>query len=101
MENLKDLTREQLNDLVEEKLQDLKNLTDRIEKETEYEVSNLIVTAIHERDLRKAKDLSSINLINGRPQMLLISLMDNNEITNFVKAASEIIEEQKSENTEE
>lgn len=101
MENLKDLTREQLNDLVEEKLQDLKILTDRIEKETEYEVSNLIVTAIHERDLRKAKDLSSVNFMNGRPQLLLVSLMSSNKITNFVKAASEIIEEYESENTEE
>lgn len=89
-EELKNYDRDTLLNMVHDQLNEVYDLVEQINDNTQYQVSSMVMFAIHESDLRKAKDLSGISTLDGRPQMLAIAMRGDRKIMPFIDAFNEM-----------
>ncbi|MCH4482893.1 hypothetical protein MKR37_04090 [Staphylococcus haemolyticus] len=89
-EELKNYDRDTLLNMVHDQLNEVYDLIEQINDNTQYQVSSMVMFAIHESDLRKAKDLSGISTLDGRPQMLAIAMRGDRKIMPFIDAFNEM-----------
>ena len=75
--------------MVHDQLDEVYDLIEQINDNTQYQVS-MVMFAIHERDLRKAKDLSGISTLDGRPQMLAIAMRGDRKLMPFIDTFNEM-----------
>lgn len=89
-EELKNYDRDTLLNMVHDQLDEVYDLIEQINDNTQYQVSSMVMFAIHESDLRKAKDLSGISTLDGRPQMLAIAMRGDRKLMPFIDTFNEM-----------
>lgn len=89
-EELKNYDRDTLLNMVHDQLNEVYDLIEQINDNTQYQVSSMVMFAIHESDLRKAKDLSGISTLDGRPQMLAIAMRGDRKLMPFIDTFNEM-----------
>ncbi|AVH47428.1 hypothetical protein CWR44_09490 [Staphylococcus haemolyticus] len=89
-EELKNYDRDTLLNMVHDQLNEVYDLVEQINDNTQYQVSSMVMFAIHESDLRKAKDLSGISMLDGRPQMLAIAMRGDRKLMPFIDTFNEM-----------
>ncbi|TXD08253.1 hypothetical protein FAF33_007155 [Staphylococcus haemolyticus] len=89
-EELKNYDRDTLLNMVHDQLNEVYDLVEQINDNTQYQVSSMVMFAIHESDLRKAKDLSGISTLDGRPQMLAIAMRGDRKLMPFIDTFNEM-----------
>ncbi len=89
-DELQNYSRDELIDMVNDQLAETYDLIEQINEGTQYTVSSMTMFAIHESDLRKAKDLSAISTLDGRPQILAIAMRGDKKIMPFIDAFNEM-----------
>ncbi len=89
-EELKNYDRDTLLNMVHDQLNEVYDLVEQINDNTQYQVSSIVMFAIHESDLRKAKDLSGISTLDGRPQMLAIAMRGDRKLMPFIDTFNEM-----------
>lgn len=89
-EELKNHDCDTLLNMVHDQLNEVYDLVEQINDNTQYQVSSMVMFAIHESDLRKAKDLSGISTLDGRPQMLAIAMRGDRKLMPFIDTFNEM-----------
>lgn len=89
-EELKNYDCDTLLNMVHDQLNEVYDLVEQINDNTQYQVSSMVMFAIHESDLRKAKDLSGISTLDGRPQMLAIAMRGDRKLMPFIDTFNEM-----------